>query len=294
MYSIVYLLFGTVNMTIENREDIIILHSIRTLVFGNNHASLRVQSTRHGFASLMATIEDSTLLHISMSQRSYILEIDPSRKVREQKYIPREIGIWRPRIGYFRQHQPLYILLVNGSFTRLRPMSADLVNRKRTLLTKENLISDSLVVNGFQNAEFSRYRIGLITLPSQKQLKIGQQFGRNILKPQSGRMKLDKRCTRSHVLDGGIDLSRFPHNPNLPFEIAIHQLRRTLYRIVEQGIEIDLHIQRLQPLNLLLIMHQRTIDLTLQRCAFGTIRCQSFRRMIPITGGDGETQRDKF
>jgi len=81
MYSIVYLLFGTVNMTIENREDIIILHSIRTLVLGNNHASLRVQSTRHGFASLMATIEDSTLLHISMSQRSYILEIDPSRKV---------------------------------------------------------------------------------------------------------------------------------------------------------------------------------------------------------------------
>jgi len=67
MHPVVNLLFGTVYMTVENRKDIVLLHSFRTGVLGNDLPCLRMQSTSHRFSCLMTAIENPILFHIDVA-----------------------------------------------------------------------------------------------------------------------------------------------------------------------------------------------------------------------------------
>ena len=64
MHPIVDLLFGTVDAAVENRKDVVLPHSFRTGVLGNDFLCLRMQSTSHGFACLVTAIENPILFHI--------------------------------------------------------------------------------------------------------------------------------------------------------------------------------------------------------------------------------------
>lgn len=49
------------------------------------------------------------------------------------------------------------------------------------LLAKENLVSNGLIVNGFQYTEFRGYRVGLVALSTQECFETAQQVGSNLL-----------------------------------------------------------------------------------------------------------------
>ena len=71
-------------------------------------------------------------------------------------------------------------------------------------------------------------------------------------------MKLTERSACGRVLDRRVDFPCLFHGCNLSLEIAVYQLRGAFGGLVEQVGKINLHIQRLQPLNPLAIAYQLT------------------------------------
>lgn len=68
--------------------------------------------------------------------------------------------------------------------------SSDFELQKRTVRRGENPLGKSLVIDGFQNAEFRGYRIALVPLFHKEQFEITQVANRNFVETDIGRAEL--------------------------------------------------------------------------------------------------------
>ena len=133
-------------------------------VFADNRFRLFREVAGHLLAGFVAGIVDSFLVHVAVTQGGDVFEIDACREVGKQENVPCEIQIGRTVGGYLRLHQPLHLLLADGAFAGSCPQPSDFELQERTVLSGENPLGKSLVIDSFQNAEFRGYRIALVTL----------------------------------------------------------------------------------------------------------------------------------